>query len=639
MVAETFLMGFDIRQGRDAPNPSLSAFFLRPDPDMAQFLGVEQDRDILLLVSTAKELQARIFSVLDGVLDDHRARLDPVLSILVGADPRTKSRVQTVLRQERDRAPIVALSAAEAQRIPDRAALQSVFAQQFFTRDLFAQESPLRYDEQFFGREELRALLWDRCRSGQNTGIFGLRRIGKTSLLFYLNRRVRHDGLGIATYLDLSSPDRYQARWYALLQKISMSLADSLKLRPALRERLHCHAAVYQANDGSELFRQDLNLMRNSFKGRSFVILLDEIENVTFDISPAVHWREDFLPFWQTLRSIHQESEGRFCIVIAGVNPHILETSHIGRHDNPLFGTVLDRPVLPFDASTVRQMVQKLSGWMGLSCEPELYERLWFEYGGHPFLVRQACSHLASLVSSRPAILKVELFEAERERLSSLLDKNVRQVLSVLNMWYPDEYDLIKDLAHGRKSEFLEYAAATPEFVKHVQYYGLVRDLDDNPRISMEVVANHLKTAAQEDERLAGRSPEWETTIAEISRRRNQIELRLRNLMMEGLRFAHGNRAASITLGCLPQQRRDILTQYAYREVWQELYFSELIEILKKQWAVFQNRFAEDRDVVLRYLDQVNRARADAHAKVLAEEDIKYTFVCFRRLDMMLEIE
>ena len=39
-------------------------------------------------------------------------------------------------------------------------------------------------------------------------------------------------------------------------------------------------------------------------------LALDEIEHLTFDISPAEHWRIDFLPFWQTMRSVHQDTKG-----------------------------------------------------------------------------------------------------------------------------------------------------------------------------------------------------------------------------------------------------------------------------------------------------------------------------------------
>ena len=90
---------------------------------------------------------------------------------------------------------------------------------------------------------------------------------------------------------------------------------------------------------------------------------------------------------------------------------------------------------------------------MGIQCEEDLYGRLAREYGGHPFLIRQACSHLVADLNQRPAKLTVEHFERERQEIALKLEKNVRQILNVLALWYPDEYELLRRLAHGSVEE------------------------------------------------------------------------------------------------------------------------------------------------------------------------------------------
>src|SRR5207237_4122773 len=143
----------------------------------------------------------------------------------------------------------------------------------------------------------------------------------------------------------------------------------------------------------------------------------DEIENVTLGVSSASHWEQDFLPFWQTLRSLHQVTRGGFCFTVSGVNPRALEVERIGKTDNPLFATVNSYYLEPFSQPELREMVRRLARFMGLRVDESLFSLLGEEYGGHPFLTRQACSKLAARLTSRPATLTIEDFRTQRDAL------------------------------------------------------------------------------------------------------------------------------------------------------------------------------------------------------------------------------
>ena len=85
---------------------------------------------------------------------------------------------------------------------------------------------------------------------------------------------------------------------------------------------------------------------------------------------------------------------GRFCFLVAGVSPHILEKEAVGRFDNPLFGTAKLILRVTFNAHFVREMVRRLARSMGIKPDEELYPLLLNDFGGHPYLTRQACSYL-----------------------------------------------------------------------------------------------------------------------------------------------------------------------------------------------------------------------------------------------------
>lgn len=128
----------------------------------------------------------------------------------------------------------------------------------------------------------------------------------------------------------------------------------------------------------------------------------------------------------------------------------------------------------------------------------------------------------------------------------------------------------------------------------------------------------------------------WEATLVELSLRRNRLELRLREVLRDGLRMAMGKRAMEAVLAAVPSERRTTLMNYGYDAVWVELYFSDLRSLLDKNWKEFDRFFGAAKGEVLGWLEQVNRLRADAHAKPVPEEELAYVRVCFKRLEDVL---
>jgi hypothetical protein len=634
-IAASFLPGFDVTRGfsKSRENTQLEFFYLKAEPSLAELIGLE--RELLVAYAPDPEFQARTLKVHDLVVSEDRTRLDPVGTILIGDDPDTARKVREYLVAEPERPPIVALSSAELLAIRDQNDLRRILTEQLFRRDQFALESPLRSDTTFFGRSDLVSELVDRFRSGQNSGLFGLRRIGKTSILYALGRRLHAGGIAGTAYLDVSSPAVYQLRWWQLLQRFACEIASPLDLQRGDRSKVRALTIDYGEQTGAAHFKSDILTLTSHLPDSRVALFLDEIEHITFDLSPASHWTGDFLPLWQTLRSVHQDTMGRFGYIIAGVNAHAIEADRIGSFDNPLFSTTKPFYLGPFDLPTTREMVRKIAKYMGLRFDEALFPLLHQEYGGHPFLVRQACSHLGHSIQIRPGIVSTALFDEKRSAIAVALDRNVRQILNVLAIWYPDEYEMLRLLANGETQTFVEFAQSSAAFTQHVEGYGLVRDARSDPKLSIGLVRSHL--GAQKKVVVEAGVHDKEEIVVEVSRRRNRIETALRAMLRDGLRFAHGKKAMTVAISAIPDERRAVLNQFAYADVWKELYFKELSVILDKNYSDFQKRLAEDKSSVLQWLDQVNRCRVDAHAKKLCDDDLAFLRVCFRRLEDLLD--
>ena len=285
-------------------------------------------------------------------------------------------------------------------------------------------------------------------------------------------------------------------------------------------------------------------------------------------------------------------------------------------------------------------MIRSLARMMGLSVEKEYIEALYEAYGGHPFLTRQVCSHLSGLLPDRPNVLSLKLYEHERERVDLVLRGVIDQVLDVLRTWYPDEYYMLEMLANGHSEDFVGFANDDPKSAAHLVGYGLVRDVTGTPSLTVGLIRDVLRSnSSSSADRLetAVEDSDWETIIAEVSLRRNRIEKELRRVVSAALGFAFGQSKGARLLECIEGKRRERLSKLAYRDVWEELYFDELITIVTKYWSHLETWLAVSESEFVRWLREINRGRIDAHARGSSPDELAWLRVCFRRVEEKLE--
>ena len=284
-------------------------------------------------------------------------------------------------------------------------------------------------------------------------------------------------------------------------------------------------------------------------------------------------------------------------------------------------------------------MLKMLGRYMGIKFEIGFYSILIKSYGGHPFLVRHACSKLCELIKERPITFTKEHFDTHNKQINLSLQKNVKQILNVLSVWYPNEYEMVVYLSKGEFETVEGYLKEHPEFLEHLVGYGLVNLIDNKPELSLLILSSHLKEEKQKNDieiPQKGDTDTIEEIRAEISRKRNRIEIWIRDLLCAGLRFKHGKKCMSDLLSALPADRGKILCRFGYEPVFNELYFNELTTILVKNWDFFQNWFNRDLDEVKMWLNTINEFRIDAHAKDIDEEELAFLRICFKNLEKSL---
>lgn len=327
--------------------------------------------------------------------------------------------------------PAVTLIPLEAQTIREaivgarsRSHLERTLHQWMGHTDVFEAHNPVSNAATFFGRGHFINQLVLKISRGENFGIFGLRKIGKTSLVYRL-RELSRDHL--VAYVDLQGvtsrgvSEVYRRLIESLVRDLRVKHSSVAMALPTLRSNDE------DATDVAAIaadFHQDLLNVRKAFEQEGkplphILLLLDEIElmiparvsrgssdgetpessgSSESMGSPGFEGHQDF---FRHLRGLYQQE--RFVVsAVVGASPAICRTASWNGRDNPVFQFYDEVFLAPLDRSECDQMVQGLGEVMGVRFDTASLRLIFDETAGHPYVARQLCSRLVKAFPERP---------------------------------------------------------------------------------------------------------------------------------------------------------------------------------------------------------------------------------------------
>lgn len=249
--------------------------------------------------------------------------------------------------------------------------------------DLYSVRNPIADRLNFFGREALATKIIKQMEQGKPIGVFGLRKIGKSSLLYYL----RNQSPFPVAYVDL------QKGWdlTEVFERILNSWKQSLRVKQPNID-WETLPLKNQEKPGAEFISRvnDLNrvLTQRNLPSR-LGLVIDEIELMM----PGQNSEnlENYLEFSRTLRGLIQE-DSNLSIIIAGVSSALLSVNRFEDHQNPFY-QFFDLVYLgPLSREDTIQMIKNIGQQMGLRFQEQAAEFVADISGGHPFFARQLCS-------------------------------------------------------------------------------------------------------------------------------------------------------------------------------------------------------------------------------------------------------
>jgi len=284
-----------------------------------------------------------------------------------------------------------------------RGTLAQLRSQWLLGEDLFDKKDPVLDPAEFFGRGQVLRTLVRKVHRGEVFGLFGVRKMGKTSLAHRLRT---HLGDAVVAMVDLQEISASSC--VALAQLLcDRALEDWREKFPELPP------PALSPVDGAEqplvAFEGNLRALRGAVleTGRiaTLFFLVDEIENLIpheLDGGGFHDGFEHYDAFFRLLRGLHQtDFKDVFSFAVIGANARLCLQGKWGGLDNPIFQYLSEFYIGPLSPAETAEMISTLGGGMGLTfTEPSL--AMLFELsGGNPMVYRQLCSETAKLAGDR----------------------------------------------------------------------------------------------------------------------------------------------------------------------------------------------------------------------------------------------
>jgi hypothetical protein len=634
--------GFDITSAGE--EGGFSYWIAAPNEQVKTRFGLMQE--VLVLYSQYANNDARVLSTLTKLAEsrDFRLRLDRFVYLVIHEG--SQQEITDHMNQVGDT--IVIPIEASALLDPKRGDLflRSRIAKAIGALDLYGMSSAITADKDFFGRDELVQTLATRALTHhESSGLFGLRKTGKTSVLFALERRLR-DRPAIVQYTDCQNPGIHSMRWWQLLAELSLRLFSKVQVN---RQESRFYNVHLIEADAALAFTHDIKLLIERCNV-SIILVFDEIEYVTQGLSGALgrHWDGDFHPFWATIRATQQESRGKMTFIVAGVNPSCVETPHFGTVPNPIFQLAVPQYLEPLRVDGIRTMVRTLGRYSGLDFSELVYPYLSETYGGHPYLVRLACSEVWRKDQSTNPMSKVHIettnFSSRTSVIAERLAQPIKDILLSLVWWYPVEYDLLRILAEetDETRRFVDdFLRSEPEKITQFARYGILKG--DHSGFAIKdiqtfLLHNGLKyknevspfSRTEMPQSIVAEMPDLER-LSKMFTQKIEIESGLRRVVLTivgtSVGFDQKNLAKSLLKGIKPRPDRkrpeDLFIGRPPREVISDLYTLDLKTIIAEHWDLFKPTFV-DKPRFEMNMDGINKARrVDSHTTPVTRDEVE----------------
>lgn len=233
----------------------------------------------------------------------------------------------------------------------------------------FLNRTMIKNPEDFFGRKNELRTIFTRLPTLQSCDVYGERKIGKSSLLYYIFKKI-HDELG----------DDYSTAYIDLQDAHYHTVEDFLK--NSLNE-LGCKSEVINTSNGLHknlvAFTESINELR---KKKKPILLIDEFESLT----EKSEFKNDV---FEAMRSLG--TNGNIAYITASLNS-LKTLCKEGHFTSPFYNIFSEVPIGPFAPDETLEFLSAQKERVGFN-EKEI-EFIYEIANNHPLHLQIACYHV-----------------------------------------------------------------------------------------------------------------------------------------------------------------------------------------------------------------------------------------------------
>jgi hypothetical protein len=581
------------------------------------------DREVLALIVNVTDLQVRTIHVARDIIAASDGRLDPAFVLIVHADSAGDEKLRNWGRELGYK--VVPIHRSKAGAIPTTELLRRSLARDLFTYDPFSFTGPVLADSEFFGRRNTAIDTLRQLQSGRILSTFGIRKLGKTSLINRVVTLARESGNPQIAMIDCSV-DGFN----------SLSAADALKAvakvakMASTRGYAHITEALKPSDKELVPVFDDLWSTANP---KPLALIFDEVDYVTPASPTRTHWKKDFNVFWREFRVVYQEAQRMgfpLSVMVSGVSSHAFRVESFDGIENSVLHFVPEGYLAPFARHASKQMIKDLCKRCGMVLSDEDQDRFAATCGDFPYWIRLAGSYLhrAIDIQGRPRTIESDLLS---KLLADFVDSEgvdaARVALEDLRRKTAEPIDLLQRAAavpHLPLSEgklLLRYGLATQEPQGVCVASSMIRAglaaLSEAPppkQAALDLDETPLQLRLEPEE--------WAEELSVMNRRRNTLERKIRELIHFSLKFSAqaGENWVDKVLKSLPERQRAELSPLSGDALLNKLYWKDLGTVVSKHWTSFEKVLGDKRRFEIA-MDLLND-RPDAHAKPVDAADV-----------------
>lgn len=443
------------------PQAVQEGFGLAPEILLVTVQGEVQARDLRRASDEVVRSELRLDSNLVIVTDDKNSPLQDRLDRLPGRDQR----IAWVWDDEGHWPP-----------------LSEVLRRQLPTYDVFEERDPVR-GSQLMGRTAEVAELRTRVLRGDAVGVFGLRKVGKTSLV-----RAVTDWLdpasGTQEPAEESTPAQAHVLWIDAQSLDEDASVDDVadELLAALRRRMRAARAPYKLPTKAGIAGLKHAIEGLLDQGERICFVIDEYD-LLFEREGSRGPIDRLSKLFRRLRAWAQQCQGKVSLVLIGRDPEHLATPLLDGITNPLLAWFTPMWLGPLGKERATDMLRRLGRRVGLDIGHQTAALAHAWTFGHPLLHRQFGSALREEIERRspPTLRKIETDPYCDAAVSRFCNRDAvltvnREIVALLSKRYPPAYTLMRVLAEEHDAAAVLERAGGPagEPARVLHNFGLL---------------------------------------------------------------------------------------------------------------------------------------------------------------------